>query len=44
MSGGAGKFREALPKAKIGKVCARIKKLSDLDTAELKKLIAHGLK
>ena len=33
------KYKEALPKAKIGKGCVRFKRLSDLDQAVLKKLI-----
>ena len=32
-------YKDALPKAKIGKGCVRFKKLSDLDQAALKRLI-----
>ena len=35
----AGRFREELPKANIGKSCMRFRRLSDLDTGALKKLI-----
>ena len=35
----AEKYKEALPKAKIGKGCVRFKRLGDLDEAALKKLI-----
>ena len=37
-------YKEALPKASIGKSCVRFKRLSDLDQAALKKLIRHGVK
>lgn len=40
----AEQFREALPKAKIGKSCVRFKKLSDLDQKELVRLIQTGAK
>ena len=35
----AERYREALPKAKIGKGCVRFKRLSDLDGAALRRLI-----
>ena len=35
----AERYKEALPKAKIGKGCVRFKRLGDLDQAALKKLI-----
>jgi hypothetical protein len=35
----AERYKEALPKAKIGKGCVRFKRLGDLDEAALKKLI-----
>jgi hypothetical protein len=35
----AESYKDALPKAKIGKGCIRFKRLSDLDPAALKKLI-----
>ncbi len=38
------KFKEALPKANIGKGCVRFKKLSDQDPAALKQLIRDSLK
>jgi hypothetical protein len=37
-------YKEALPKAKIGKSCVRFKRLSDLDQTALKKLIGEGAK
>jgi len=40
----AERFKEALPKANIGKGCVRFKRLSDLDQAALKKLIVAGSK
>ena len=40
----AERYKEALPKAKIGKSCVRFKRLSDLDQAALKKLIREGAK
>jgi len=33
------RYKEALPKAKIGKGCVRFKRLSDVDQSTLKKLI-----
>ena len=38
----AGRYKEALAKANIGKSCVRFKRLSDLDTAALKKLIRES--
>jgi hypothetical protein len=38
----AARYRDALPKANIGKGCVRFKRLSDLDTAALKKLIRES--
>jgi uncharacterized protein YdhG (YjbR/CyaY superfamily) len=35
----ADRFKEALPKAKIGRACVRFKRLSDLDQTALKKMI-----
>ena len=35
----AEKFKEALPKAKIGRGCVRFKRLGDLDEASLQKMI-----
>lgn len=40
----AERYKEALPKASIGRSCVRFKRLSDLDLAVLKKLIAEGAK
>jgi hypothetical protein len=40
----AEKYREALPKANIGKACVRFKRLADLDESALKKLIREGAK
>jgi hypothetical protein len=37
-------FKEALPKASIGKSCVRFKRLSDLDLAALTRLIEAGAK
>jgi hypothetical protein len=37
-------FKEALPKASIGKSCVRFKRLSDLDPAALTRLIEAGAK
>ena len=42
VSGGAERYKEALPRAKIGKGCVRFKRLSDLDDGVLKKLIREG--
>jgi hypothetical protein len=36
--------RKALPKANIGKGCVRFKRMSDLDTAVLKRVIREGAK
>jgi hypothetical protein len=38
----AERYKEALPKANIGKSCVRFKRLSDLDESALKKLIREG--
>ena len=38
----AERYKEALPKANIGKACVRFKRLSDLDQAALKKMIREG--
>jgi hypothetical protein len=38
----AERYKEALPKANIGKGCVRFKRLSDLDESVLKKLIREG--
>lgn len=40
----AERYKEALPKANIGKSCVRFKRLSDLDPAALKRLIKEGAK
>ncbi len=40
----ADRYEKALPKAKIGKCCVRFKRLSDLDSAALSKLLAEGAK
>ena len=40
----AEQYKEALPKANIGKACVRFKRLSDLDQAALKKMIRHGVR
>ncbi len=40
----AGRHKDALPKAKIGKSCVRFKRLSDLDETALKRLIKEGAK
>lgn len=36
------RYKKVLPKAKIGKSCVRLKRLSDLDPEALKKLIREG--
>jgi uncharacterized protein YdhG (YjbR/CyaY superfamily) len=36
------RYKEALPKARLGKCCVRFKRMSDLDQAALKKLIREG--
>lgn len=38
----AGRYREALPKANIGKSCVRFRRMSDLDPKALKALIREG--
>lgn len=38
----AERYKEALPKANIGRSCVRFKRLSDLDLTALKKLIREG--
>jgi hypothetical protein len=38
----APNYKDALPKAKIGKNCVRFKKLADVDAAVLRKLIKEG--
>lgn len=38
----AERYKEALPKANIGRSCVRFKRLSDLDLAALKKMIREG--
>lgn len=38
----AERYKEALPKANIGRSCVRFKRLADLDQAALKKLIQQG--
>ena len=38
----AERYKEALPKANIGRSCVRFKHLSDLDHAALKKMIREG--
>ena len=40
----AEQYKEALPKANIGKACVRFKRLSDLDQVALKKIIRHGVR
>ena len=40
----AERYKDALPKASIGKSCVRFKRLSDLDPAAPKKLIREGAK
>jgi hypothetical protein len=40
----AEKFKDVLPKAKIGKTCVRFKRLADLNPVHLKKLIRAGIK
>lgn len=40
----AESFKDALPKANIGKSCVRFKRLSDLDPSALKELIRAGSK
>jgi hypothetical protein len=44
VGGVADRYREALPKAKIGKGCVRFKRLGDLDEAALKNLIRECAK
>jgi hypothetical protein len=38
----AERYKEALPKADIGKSCVRFKRLGDLDSTALRKLILEG--
>ena len=38
----AERYKEALPKANIGRSCVRFKRLTDLDHAALKKMIREG--
>jgi len=38
----AERYKEALPKANIGRSCVRFKRLSDLDQAALKKMIRES--
>lgn len=38
----AERYKEALPRASIGRSCVRFKHLSDLDQAALKKMIREG--
>lgn len=40
----AGRYKEALPKASIGKSCVRFKRLSDLDPKALAKMIRDAAK
>ena len=40
----AERYKEALPKANIGRGCVRFKRLSDLDQADLKKLLKESVK
>ena len=40
----AEQYREALPKASIGRSCVRFKRLSDLNQTVLKKMIREGAK
>ena len=40
----AERYKEALPKASIGKSCVRFKRLGDLDPVALKRLIKEGAK
>ena len=40
----AEQYKEALPKANIGRPCVRFKRLSDLDQTALKKMIRHGVR
>ena len=41
---GAERYKEALPKASIGRGCVRFKRLGDLDRAALKKMIRETAK
>jgi hypothetical protein len=38
----AERYKDALPKAKIGRSCVRFKRLSDLDPAALEKMLREG--
>jgi hypothetical protein len=40
----AERYKQALPKADIGRCCVRFKRLSDLDQATLQKMISEGVK
>lgn len=40
----AERYKEALPKANIGKSCVRFKRMADLDPQALRKLIKEGAK
>ena len=40
----AEQYKEALPKANVGKACVRFKRLSDLDLGVVKKMIRHGVR
>jgi len=39
----AKRYKQALPKANIGRCCVRFKRLGDLDQATLKKMIREGV-
>jgi hypothetical protein len=40
----AEQYKDALPKAKIGRACVRFKRLGDLDLAVVRKMIRQGIK
>ncbi len=40
----AEKYKEALPKANIGKSCIRFKKIEDIDLKVLKEILVEGVK
>ncbi|MBL8295653.1 MAG: DUF1801 domain-containing protein [Bryobacterales bacterium] len=40
----AERYKEALPKANIGKSCVRFRRMADLDPQALRKLIKEGAK
>ncbi len=44
VASGAERYKEALPKASIGKSCVRFKRLSDLDQAALRKMLREAAK